>query len=158
MAVLAPIRTPDGDKVLPIYTRSASSWATVTPVVLPGFDDPAHYRRRLKRGLNAEEQRQLLGRLDSRIEALLRKAISQAGFPQLLADYAELDWRKVGFWPGVDHADRYGVPDHLRRFPRYHVRIHWRDVRGEPVAVPGPVCIGGGRFFGLGLFAAEGSS
>jgi hypothetical protein len=26
--------------------------------------------------------------------------------------YPELEWRKVGFWPGTDLADRYGVPDH----------------------------------------------
>ena len=47
VAVLAPL--PSGDHVTAAYTRSASSWATVTPVVLPGYDDPAHYRRRLNR-------------------------------------------------------------------------------------------------------------
>jgi CRISPR-associated protein Csb2 len=145
---------PATEKIVQRYTQPAASWATVTPVVLPGYDDPAHYRRRLEKGVGAEEQRQLLGRLNDRIENLLRKAIPQAGFSQVLADHAALEWRKAGFWPGTDLADRYGVPDHLKRFPRLHVRINWRDAHDRPVQVPGPVCIGGGRFCGLGLFAA----
>ncbi len=145
---------PGNDNVVRCYTQAAATWATVTPVVLPGYDDPDHYRRRMKQGTNTEEQRKLLGRLDDRVEGLLRKAIVQAGFSQELADHAELDWRKVGFWPGTDLADRYGVPDHLKRFPRFHVKLQWRDARNGPVQVPGPVCLGGGRFYGLGLFAA----
>ena len=145
---------PATDKIVRRYTQPAASWATVTPVVLPGYDDPAHYRRRLKQGIRAEEQKQLLTRLNDRIDGLLRKAITQAGFSQVLADHAELEWRKVGFWPGADLADRYGVPDHLRRFPRFHVRLSWRDAHHRPLQVGGPVCIGGGRFFGIGLFAA----
>lgn len=145
---------PATDKIVRRYTQPDASWATVTPVVLPGYDDPAHYRRRLKQEIRAEEQKQLLTRLNDRIDGLLRKAITQAGFSQVLADHAELEWRKVGFWPGADLADRYGVPDHLRRFPRFHVRLNWRDAHDRPLQVSGPVCIGGGRFFGLGLFTA----
>ena len=123
-------------------------------MVLPGYDDPNHYRRRLKKGAGSDGQKRLLQSLDARIEALLRKAITRAGFSQELADHAELDWRKVGFWPGADMADRYGVPDHLRRFPRFNVKVCWRDAKNQPVDVPGPVCFGGGRFYGVGLFAA----
>jgi CRISPR-associated protein Csb2 len=148
---------PTTERVVRRYSQSASSWSTVTPVVLPGYDDPAHYRRRLKKGTTAAEQKQLLARLSERTDGLLRKAIMQAGFSKVLADHAEIEWRKGGFWSGVDLADRYGVPDHLRRFPRFHVGIKWRDARGRPVMVSGPICIGGGRFFGLGLFAAEGN-
>jgi CRISPR-associated protein Csb2 len=101
-----------------------------------------------------DEQKQLLSRLSDRIDGLVRKAIVQAGFSDVLAEHAVVDWRKVGYWPGVDLADRYGVPDHLKRFPRYHVRIGWRTAAGRPTRVPGPVCIGGGRFIGLGLFAS----
>jgi CRISPR-associated protein Csb2 len=147
---------PETDKVVRQYTERAASWVTVTPVVLPGYDDSAHYRRRLKRGTSAAEQKQLITRLDRRVDGLLRKAISQAGFSTVLAENAELEWRKVGFWPGADLASRYGVPDHLRRFPRLHVKLHWRGADKRPVQVPGPVCIGGGRFYGLGLFAREG--
>lgn len=145
---------PANEKVVRHYVQPAAAWATVTPVVLPGYDDPAHYRRRLKNGSDTEEQKRLLGRLSERIDGLLRKAIVQAGFSQVLADHAELEWRKVGFWPGTDLADRYGVPDHLKRFSRYHVRIRWRDAQKNAVLIPGPICLGGGRFYGLGLFAA----
>ena len=145
---------PSNDKVVRYYTQPAAQWATVTPVVLPGYDDPAHYRLRLKKLISAEEQKKLIAQLDERIDGLLRKAIMQAGFPETLADHAHLEWRKAGFWPGTDMADRYGVPNHLRRFPRFHVKIHWRDAQNRPIEVPGPICIGGGRFYGLGLFAA----
>jgi CRISPR-associated protein Csb2 len=66
----------------------------------------------------------------------------------------------MGFLPGTEPAGRYGVPDHLRRLPRLHVKVRWRDAEGQPVRVPGPICFGGGRFYGIGLFVAltEGSS
>jgi len=136
------------------YTQPAVEWATVTPVVLPGYDDPRHYRRQIERGLDAARQKELLARLDDRIDALLRKAILQAGFPPLLARHAQLEWCAAGFWPGATLVDRYGIPDHLKPFPRLHVKIRWRDDSGNPLEVPGPICLGGGRFFGLGLFAA----
>ncbi len=137
------------------YIGASVTWATVTPVVLPGYDDPAHYRRRLKRGTNSEAQQRLLEHLHDRIDVLLRKAIVQAGFSRMLADNATIEWRKAGFWRGTEFADRYGVPDHLKRFSRYHVRITWRDEKQRPMELRGPICIGGGRFYGLGLFAAE---
>jgi CRISPR-associated protein Csb2 len=146
---------PANDEIVTIYVQPCSTWATVTPVVLPGYDDPAHYRRRLKHGVEAKEQRELLDKLYSRTDALLRKAITQAGLSEELADHAHLEWRKVGFWPGAELADRYGAPQHLKRFPRVHVRIQWRDAQDKPVSIPGPICLGGGRFYGLGLFAAE---
>jgi CRISPR-associated protein Csb2 len=145
---------PSMDKTVRYYTQPATQWATVTPVILPGYDDPAHYRRRLKQGISAEEQKKLLVHLDERIERLLRKAIVQAGFSETLADHVQIEWCKAGFWLGTDIVGRYGVPDHLRCFPRWHVKIHWLDAQKRPVEIPGPICIGGGRFYGLGLFAA----
>ena len=146
---------PANDEIVRIYVQPSSTWATVTPVILPGYDDPAHYRRRLKHGVEADEQKNLLDKLHSRIEALLRKAITQAGLSQELADHANLEWRKVGFWAGAEMADRYGVPQHLKSFPRFHVRIQWRDAQNKPVSIPGPICLGGGRFYGVGLFATS---
>ena len=146
---------PTNENVVQYYIKPASSWSTVTPVILPGYDDPAHYRRRLKQKINADEERQLLRRLDHRIDGLLRKAIAQAGFSKDLADNAILEWRKVGFWAGTELADRYGVPQHLKHFSRYHVRLRWCDANKKPVQISGPICIGGGRFYGLGLFAKE---
>lgn len=112
------------------YTDSKSGWDTVSPVILPGHDD-----------------------CDSnKTEKLLRQAIRQAGFSDTLAKFAILEWRKVGF-RRVDLAQRYVTPAHLIKYPRYHVRIEWRDGTGKPVNVRGPIVIGGGRFCGFGLFA-----
>jgi CRISPR-associated protein Csb2 len=152
-ALLGPLARQD--KVLGHYLGSASDWASVSPVVLPGYDDPAHYRRRLAKGkVSAKDQRRLLDTLHRRTEKLLRKAIRDAGFPDELAAHADLDWRDAGFWPGTERAGGYTVPDHLTRFPRLHVRLRWRAVTGQPVCISGPICLGGGRFYGLGLFAA----
>ncbi|MBI5141949.1 MAG: type I-U CRISPR-associated protein Cas5/Cas6 [Nitrospirae bacterium] len=145
---------PASDNVVKSYICSSATWATVTPVVLPGYDDPAHYRRRLNAVTSSEEQKRLLNHLDKRIDGLLRKAILQAGFSKVMADCAEIEWRKVGYWRGTELADRYGVPDHLKRFPRYHVKIEWGNESSRPVHINGPICLGGGRHYGLGLFAA----
>jgi CRISPR-associated protein Csb2 len=155
---LLPIwhRFSSNDMMVGDYAKTSATWSTVTPVVLPGYDDPAHYRRRLKQRIDADEQKRLIARLDNRIDGLLRKAITQAGFSYDLAKNAEIDWRKVGFWAGTELADKYSVPQHLKHLSRYHVRIQWCDEYKKPVQVAGPICIGGGRFYGLGLFAAEG--
>lgn len=146
---------PKSDSVLKSYLQTASTWATVSPVVLPGYDDPAHYRRRMQQMTDAEEKKRLLQKLDARVDGLLRKAIRQAGYSATLAENAELEWRNVALWPGVDLASRYFVPRHLEKHSRLHVRITWRDAQGNPIEeIPGPICIGGGRFGGLGLFAA----
>lgn len=156
--VVATLARPAAtDAVLRRYVTPASEWATVTPVVVPGYDDPAHYRRRIARGVDAEEQRRLLQRLDTRMDQLFRKAIVQSGYSETMARHAQIAWRTSGFWPGNARADRYGVPNHLKHFPRYHVQLSWRDATGRPVNVQGPVVIGAGRYFGLGLFASPGS-
>jgi len=151
VALLALLQS--SDKVIQSYLRPSTTWATVTPVVLPGYDDPAHFRRRIKNGVTAEEQKRLSLNLEQRIDGLLRKAIVQAGFSKVLAQNALIDWRKVGYWRGGDLADRYGVPDHLHRYPRFHVKITWCDEQQRPLSINGPLCIGGGKFYGLGLFA-----
>ncbi len=153
VSMLSPI--PSNEKVVQYYTRSSASWCTVTPVILPGYDDPAHLRKRLTRQIDADEQKRLLTRLDNRIDGLLRKAITQAGFSKELADNVTLEWRKIGFWAGTELADKYRVPQHLKHLSKYHVRIQWRDENKNPLRISGPICIGGGRFYGVGLFADE---
>jgi len=152
-ALLSPIAEVDTG-VAP-YRQSAAAWTSVTPVILPGFDDPAHYRRRIAAGVSAEEQRRLFSKLGSRIELLLRKAIAQAGIPSTLAEQAEIEWRRSGFLAGVESVSAYGVPDHLRAFSRVHVRITWKTADGSPMRIPGPICIGAGRFYGLGLLVGD---
>lgn len=155
VALLA--KQTENDGAVELYFRSAATWATVTPVILPGYDDPRKLRQRMRAGpsnnLTADEKKTLLLKLDKRIEFLLRKAIRQAGFSDTLAQHAELEWRSTGFWPGTELASRYAVPEQHRRYRRLHVQITWKDSYGEPVKIPGPICIGGGKFSGFGLFA-----
>ena len=154
IAMLA--RLPNSDRQVERYTRTATTWATVTPMILPGYDDRKHHRRRLKEGgIESEEQKRLLDKLDARTEQLIRSAIVHAGYSEELARFAHVEWRGSGFWPGVELASRYAVPKKLEKFPRLHVRITWRDVGGNEIGLPGPICLGGGRYFGLGLFAAR---
>jgi CRISPR-associated protein Csb2 len=76
----------------------------------------------------------------------VRKALRQAGVGHELALSAEIEMRETGFIAGVDKAWRFAVPSHLAKSPRFHVKLAW------PMPVAGPLCIGRGRFSGLGLF------
>ena len=144
-ALLTILEGSDG--VLRQYVGQSKIWSTVTPVILPGYDDPDHLRRKLKSGLDAETQKRYLERLDTRVDGLLRKAFSQAGYSNELVTQLELDWRNVGFRAGVDLASRYLPPENLNKSPRYHVKVRF------PSSVAGPIAIGGGRFRGFGLMA-----
>lgn len=120
---------PDSDWVLGRYTgpkEGSRTWSTVTPVVLPGFDD----------------------RDAATAERLLRRAFGHAGFSEEVVRDLGLVWRNVGFRAGVDLASRYCLPDRLNG-PRYHVRVRFA------YPVRGPLAVGAGRYRGLGLFAAE---
>jgi len=136
------------DPVLKRYVAESSTWTTVTPMLLPGHDDPRGLREKLRKAKDGEEQKLLLERLMKRREALVRKALRQAGLGEELANSAEIETRATGFIAGVEKASRYFVPRHLENSPRLHVKLAW------PKRVPGPLCIGRGRFSGLGLFVA----
>lgn len=145
-AVLAA--TSRSDRVLKRYLLESSTWATVTPMVLPGHDDPRSLREKLRKATRGEEQKSLLERLMKRREALVRKALRHAGLGDELAFSAEIETRETGFIAGVEKASRYAVPSHLATSPRLHVKLTW------PVKVAGPLCVGRGRFSGMGLFVA----
>jgi CRISPR-associated protein Csb2 len=144
-AVLAA--TSHNDRVLKRYVSESSTWTTVTPMLLPGHDDPGGLREKLRKAKSSEEQKSLVERLMKRREALVRKALRHAGLGDELAFSAEIETRETGFVAGVEKAARYAVPSHLAKSPRLHVKLTW------PVKVAGPLCIGRGRFSGLGLFA-----
>ncbi len=137
---------PGSDWVLKQYVEESTTWSTVTPVILPGYDDPDHLRRKLRNGVDAEIQKRYLARLEARMEDLLRKAFRQAGYSSELIEQAELEWREVGFRRGVELASRYLPPENLNSAPRVHVRVRF------PTAVRGPIAVGSGRFRGFGLF------
>jgi CRISPR-associated protein Csb2 len=146
-------RQSEDDTAIDGYFTGASSWTTVTPVILPGYDDPGKLRRRLDTGeLTPQEKSNIVLKLETRIDALLRKALHQAGFPEELSRNAELSWRGSGFIQGTEMSGNYAVSDQHRRFRRLHVRIKWRNTEGRPFKISGPLCIGGGRFLGRGLF------
>ena len=108
---------PKSDSVVSLYTRPSSTWATVTPVILPGYDDPRKWRRGLFPGpdsggqtLDQEEQKELMTRLERRIEFLLRKAIVQAGYSREMAQLAAIEsrhWSASGRAPNRRRAIRF---------------------------------------------------
>ena len=137
---------PGSDWVLKQYVDESKTWSTVTPVILPGFDDPSNLRKKLKGVRDADTQQRYLAKLDARIEELLRKSFRQAGFSDELMNDAELNWREVGFQAGVDLASRYIPPENVANARRVHVRVRF------PNAIRGPIAVGSGRFRGFGLF------
>ncbi len=105
------------------YIGESRDWATVTPVVLPGFDDGKH----------------------AKAEKLFFQAVEQAG---LTTDtVTDLTFRKAPFWPGSQHPRHYHRPKYLKHLPAWHVRLRFR----EPLS--GPLALGAGRHVGLGLMA-----
>ncbi|RJQ72317.1 MAG: type I-U CRISPR-associated protein Cas5/Cas6 [Desulfobacteraceae bacterium] len=142
-------RQSDGDGAIEGYFAESSAWATITPVILPGYDDPGKLRQCLDADtITPEKKKSVVRNLEKRISHLLRKALRQDGYPEELIKHARLEWRCAGFITGTDMATNYAVPNQHRRFRRLHVRV----VFDRPIS--GPLCIGGGRFIGLGLFAA----
>jgi CRISPR-associated protein Csb2 len=127
VATLSLIPTNDARLRWYAPANGAKVWSTVTPVILPGYDD----------------------RDQKKAEQLLRKTLEQAGFPDRLRAEAVFEWRPQGFRAGVDLARRYCVSSHHERLPRYHVRVT------SPTPVPWPFCLGAGRYYGMGLFATE---
>lgn len=116
------------DPVLVRYVRPALSWATVTPVVLHGHD---HRGRKF---------------IPDRAERLLEQAFEQAGIERTIVE--DFSYQRAPLWAGTGSSLDCRVPSHLSVWPRFHVAVRFR----RPVA--GPIAIGLGRHYGVGLFAA----
>jgi CRISPR-associated protein Csb2 len=129
------------------YLGESTVWSTVTPVILPGYDDPDGLRKKLRERVQADEQKHLLERLAARTLALIWRAFHQAGWTDDALAGAEVEYRKVGWFRGLDLARQYELPP--LKFPRYHLRIQF------PRPVRGPLAIGAGRYRGMGVFAAH---
>ncbi len=124
--LLDPWRQSSGPMIA-LYVGEGRTWCSVTPVVLPGFDDG---KRR-------------------KAERLFLQAVHQAGLPVEAISHFAL--RKAPFRTGLQ-PNQYRRPDYLdsatkRRFSAWHVQVSFRD------PMPGPITIGAGRHVGLGLFA-----
>lgn len=145
VAMLSGIAATDRN-VTP-FLGQARTWSTVTPVILPGYDDWHGLRAKLKGRKTAEEQKNLLTRLNARILGLIWKAFDQAGWTADALAEAEVEYGTVGWFRGLDLAKNYDLPK--VRFPRYHLRIRFSR------SVAGPVVVGAGRYRGLGMFARD---
>lgn len=145
VAMLSGIPTTDRN-VAP-FLGPATTWSTVTPVILPGYDDPDGFRTNPRGRRTAEGQKKKLARLDQRIRTLIGKAFLQAGWTEDSLAGAEIEYRPIGWLRGLDLARNYELPP--LRFPRYHLRLQFA------CPVRGPLAIGAGRYRGLGLFARE---
>jgi CRISPR-associated protein Csb2 len=126
-SALVLVDHPVADRCVAQYLRPAHVWTTVTPVLRAGYDD----------------------RDPEKAMRLLRRAFQQSGFPPRLVEEAAIEWRSVGYLPGVRHVCEYRPPEGLARNARVHVRVTW------PTAVPGPIAVGAGRYRGFGVFVAE---
>lgn len=118
------------DTVLPYYTGISCGWASVTPVLLPGYDD--------RKDHHGDHQKRL-----ARAEQLVRKALRQANINVL----SQVELSRVPYWMGSLHARDYCPREKLAHYPRWHVRLTF----DRPFT--GPLVIGAGRHCGLGVFA-----
>lgn len=125
VCVLAATSRDDG--VLRFYLKTGTVWNSVTPVVLHGFNSE-HGKFSLKK-----------------TEQLLYQAFEKSGY--FRRQIAELYFQPAPFWAGTEGALQMRVPQHLSKWPRYHVSVRFC----EPAA--GPILVGIGRHYGIGLFA-----
>ena len=77
----------------------------------PGFDDPDGLRKKLNARPTADQQKNLLERLDGGLFDLILKAFLQAGWPRELIDRPNGNTAKSAFgpasiWPGVTSCRR----------------------------------------------------
>jgi CRISPR-associated protein Csb2 len=123
-AVLLGVWRASSRGIIDHYVRESTAWTSVTPVILPGFDD-CEYKKAVK---------------------LCFEALKQAEIP--IEGVQELSLRKAPYWPGALHPVEYRRPQYLRHLPGWHLRLIFH----EPIA--GPLAIGAGRHCGLGVMAA----
>jgi CRISPR-associated protein Csb2 len=120
------------DNVARFYTETSNTWASVTPVILPGHDDqnPAKTRK------------------------LIEKALAQSGIKQK----CEFEWSGFSHFPKSLSSHKYDRakgptgyirPGHLLTQTAVHMRLRFND----GLKVPGPLAIGAGRHCGFGIFA-----
>lgn len=122
VAVLRHVE-PSTDRVFDPYLLESDRWQTITPVILPGFDDN-------NRGKALK---------------LLIKCFEQAGIPlDLIAD---CEMQKSPWSRASAQTRSYQRSKRLERLPAWHVRVFFK------CRIAGPVAIGAGRHRGLGLMA-----
>ncbi len=125
------------DGVIDCYTRSCRTWASFTPVILPGHDD----------------------RKADKTERLIRKTLAQSGIDQP----CEFEWSAFSHFPKSYSAHKYVRDEHVKDGRRAvgYIRpshllelsaVHLRLTFASPAA--GPLTVGAGRHCGFGLMVA----
>lgn len=124
---MAWISKAETDAVLARYLSESKTWLSVTPVILHGMvSDNGRFRYR-------------------KAEKLILQAIVESGYD--VGCIEEFSYQPAPFWGGAGAAIRAQVPKHLSGWPRYHVRLVFKQ------PIKGPVLAGIGRHYGLGVFA-----
>ena len=126
------------DNVASFYTKSNSDhqgynrWASVTPVILPGYDD----------------------REPKKTRKLIEKALAYSGVTQT----CEFDWSAFSHFPKMlpayKHDNQSSQRGHIR--PGYllnQAAVHLTLQFNSNARIPGPITIGSGRHCGFGLMA-----
>ncbi len=132
---LERVRGGTKDGVRDRYTLESKSWASFTPVILPGHDDHKPEKTR----------------------KLIEKALQQSGIEQA----CEFEWSAFSCFKKALTAHKYDRqkrptgyirPSHLLNHTAVHLRLNFND----GMKVPGPLLIGSGRHCGLGLMTGIG--
>jgi CRISPR-associated protein Csb2 len=120
---MAATPLPVGESLrIETYTKAATRWSTVTPMVLDGF--PKH--------------RPSKGTAD-----LIRRACMRVGLPEPV----RIEFGKVSWLRGapVSHQFEYRYKEGLPAWPLVHAFLEFNE------QVCGPILLGAGRYIGLGL-------
>jgi CRISPR-associated protein Csb2 len=125
---MAWLSRAERDAVIDHYLSESKTWLSVTPVILHGMvSDNGRFRYR-------------------KAEKLILQAIVESGYDAGLID--EFSYQPSPYWRGTGAAFKAQVPKHLSQWPKYHVRVVFKQ------PVKGPILVGIGRHYGLGVFAA----
>jgi len=145
--VLVPEDTYSG--VANSYLSAASDWQTVTPVVLPNPElrgrEGASWKARHK--MKPEDQQALRDKLQSRRVAMVRRMLAKAGLKPTTVAVSSAPFGNV-----QTPAGKFVIPDGRKKYLKNtlcHVSLEF----AEPIS--GPLVLGRGEHFGLGLFAAS---
>lgn len=113
----------DTDPMLARYRGTGRRWTSATPVVLPGYDSLRGRARPVRS----------VGRL-----------LRHAGIAE--SPLARATFERGAQLRGSRHPLSYRRPAHLARYPFVHLTLEWT------VRVHGPLSLGAGTGYGLGLF------
>lgn len=120
------VLAPSEDRMVQRYIGSGSLWRSVTPVILHGFN--------MQRGQISLRK----------TERLLVEAFGESGYP--IEHIRSVSIQPSPLVAGSASARDVLVPRHLCKWPRYHVAVEFA------VPIEGPVIVGIGRHYGIGLF------